>query len=298
MSLSPRACVLALLAVSCMNTTLARADVHYEEKIELFEVGARDGTPEQIWQGIRRWGPTGGDMHSRSVIVGQAGGKVSWKWSYAQGGGGCRVQRSDVFVAVVIRLPDWRYRAFASNEQKAYWDCIESTVTEHENRHAEIWRETGSEIDRAVSRLSASSCGELNAVINATGNRIHADGQARQRTFDVEDGKRGRYERCEALIAPKTAAERRPPPAAIEATPKSETLAVARADAATRSRSGGLPMWLLGAGVVVLSVLSLAGLIVAFRESSTAVGDDAPRSPPVAPSERPRSGRPKPPGSA
>ena len=89
MSISSRACITALLALLSVNTTTTRADVHYEEKTELFEVGARDGTPEQIWQGIRRWGPTGGDMHSRSVIVGQAGGKISWKWSYAQGGNGC-----------------------------------------------------------------------------------------------------------------------------------------------------------------------------------------------------------------
>ncbi len=197
-------------AALILSTALPlRAEVHYREQVETFEIGIRDGTPEDIWTAIRRYGPLVQGKHA----VGSASGQLNWSdLSIARRGGDCRLERHTVGVTVVMTLPEWWRAGRAPDDQRTYWQCIERTVTVHERRHAEIWRETAHAIDRALGRLDDwTPCNELRAAISTTANRLYQEGASRQRAFDDEDGRRRRYQQCPTPAAAADARTRASP---------------------------------------------------------------------------------------
>ncbi len=186
--------LLLLTLVLPLLPLTAQAEVVYRERVETFEIGVRDGLPEDIWTAIRRFGPFIQGKHA----VGSAQGRLKWSGlSIARRGHTCRLEAHTVDVEVVMTLPEWWRARSAPADQLAYWQCIERTVTIHEKRHAEIWRETGEAIDRAFRRFDDwMPCDELRAAIGETGNRLFQEGARRQRVFDDEDRRRRRYEQC------------------------------------------------------------------------------------------------------
>lgn len=271
MTAARRIAVLAaptVVAAMLMPATAA-AEVVYRERVEYFEIGVRDGMPEDIWTAIRRYGPFIQGKHA----VGSAAGRLKWSdLSIARRGHVCRLEAHVVQVEVVMTLPEWWRARNAPDDQLTYWQCIERTVTVHEQRHAEIWRETAEAIDRAFRRLDDwMGCDELRAAIGETGNRLFQEGARRQREFDDADRRRRRYEQC---VRPQTATAR-PLQAPPQGPPRSSSgIAADRHTSASEPTNGldGKSGGMLGGGAGTPQTESVAERDALDGLSSLAAG--------------------------
>ncbi|MBX9926929.1 MAG: DUF922 domain-containing Zn-dependent protease, partial [Hyphomicrobiaceae bacterium] len=152
---------------------------------------------QNLWRAIWRHGPSQG-RGLGSTIVGTAQGTVSYQPQVDRHPQqGCRLTDATVKVHVLITLPEWRRARFAPESEIDYWKCVRGTVTVHELRHAQIWRETAEKLDREFGRLSGwMPCSQLGLEMKASADEIVGAGMRRQRQFDEEDYSRRRYDRC------------------------------------------------------------------------------------------------------
>ena len=196
----------------------AQATLHYEERNETFEIVRPPRTPTSIWQAIRRFGPEAGGAHA----IGTTAAKTSWTRTLQRGPLGCKVKTIDVTMNVALALPTWQGRSRATPELQKYWDCVAKTVSTHEKRHAQIWRDSGHKLDTELSALTDwMPCGQLDEQLKETADRIQSDARGRQAAFDDEDRRRPRYEQCKAeLKKTADATEKKTPGAADDGMPE------------------------------------------------------------------------------
>jgi predicted secreted Zn-dependent protease len=199
-------------AMAAFAAPAAHATLHYEERTEPFEIGAGITDSASLWQAIRRFGPEAGGAHA----IGTAGAKTSWTRTLQRGPLGCKLKTIDVTMNVSLALPTWQGRSRAAPDLQKYWDCVAKTVTTHEKRHAQIWREAGHKLDTELNALTAwLPCGQLDEQLKETADRIQSEARGRQAAFDDEDRRRPRYEQCKAeLKKTADAAETKAPVAA------------------------------------------------------------------------------------
>ena len=174
----------------------AQAALHYDERTETFEIGAA-ADAASISQAIRRFGPEAGRTHAIAATAAQ----TSWTRTLQRGPSGCKVKSIEVTMNVALALPTWQGRSRATPELQKYWDCVAKTVTTHEKRHAQIWRETGHKLDKELGELTDwMPCGQLDEQLKETADRIQSSARGRQSAFDDEERRRPRYEQCKAKL--------------------------------------------------------------------------------------------------
>lgn len=171
----------------------ANAEVVYQERTEKFDIQVFGHTAMAIREAIRLKRPASFDEHT----IGTTMSTMNWSRRAKVSGGECRLEKIEVKLAVAITVPAWPGRDFAPPEQQRHWDCVERTVTVHEHRHAEIWRETAQQMDRAMlTHTQPMACAELDQTLARTYKDIHNRGKQRQAAFDAEEKTNGRYEKC------------------------------------------------------------------------------------------------------
>lgn len=182
---------LAVATVAIVSAAPANAEVAYQDRIEHFELDVMEENPAAIWNNLRRYGPLAG------AAIGAARGRLSWRYKGRCSPKGCVVATARVSVDVTLMLPKWERSRTAAPAIRAYWTCVEETVTTHENRHAAIWRETGERIDRALHAMTDPvPSADFDDRVNEIANRLHREGVRRQAVFDEEDGRKPRYQLC------------------------------------------------------------------------------------------------------
>jgi predicted secreted Zn-dependent protease len=217
----------SLVVLACSGTSNGQAEVRLQERTEYFDIGFVSGDADQLWKGLKRNGP----FTHTGTIVGTTKGHASVTRTVQQTPTGCFLRSADVNVSLIVTLPAWSWRNNAPPEHQAYWDCVERTVTIHENRHVEIWKETAHRINATLQRMTdAMPCAEVTARVSDVFNRQMQDSRGRQATFDADDQKRQRYEACMPVTS---AAQRTAAAAAGPATSARSGMAVA-SEAATR----------------------------------------------------------------
>jgi predicted secreted Zn-dependent protease len=200
---------LASFALGCCVADSSRAEVRLQERTEFFDIGFVSGDPDQLWKGLQRNGPV---THT-GVIVGTTKSNISLSRTIQTTTAGCFVKSADVNLTLLVTLPAWSWRNSAPADHQAYWDCVERTVTVHENRHVGIWKETAQRIDTALNGMTVvQPCAELNARIGEVFGRLMQEGRSRQTAFDADDQKRQRYEKCMPVrsVEPRAAANPKP----------------------------------------------------------------------------------------
>jgi predicted secreted Zn-dependent protease len=188
-----RRLAMALFVLGVCGPHSVRAEVRLRESTEFFDIGFVDGNPDQLWKGLQRNGP----FAHTGIIVGTTKSNASLTRTVQQTAKGCLLKSAEVNMTLLVTLPAWSWRNSAPPEHQAYWDCVERTVTIHENRHVEIWKETAHGIDTTLSELTVPMpCADLNGRVTEVFNLLMQEGRARQATFDADDRKRQRYEKC------------------------------------------------------------------------------------------------------
>lgn len=231
----------------------ALAQLSYEERIERFEIGVREETPAAIWAALNRYGPL---VDGRGAI-GAAQARIRWyDMRTKRSAKGCMLDSAKVHVSVTLILPEWERAWRTSPDMQQYWTCVERTVTTHEQRHAEIWRETGEHIERSLRALAVwMPCDELQLRIEDATNGLYKQGQRRQVEFDAADRRRPRYQLCEAQRGREiVTADRFSPRASAGTVAGTGTPAAMQALA----EDGGLGTTLLNLTIAVLVLLAAA----------------------------------------
>ncbi len=175
----------------------AHADVQYRETVRTYDISGLIETPDDIWKGIRRWGPS--EMWRSGTVVGTARGLVRTKYqSRRNEAGRCSLTDMTVNVEVLIKLPTWDTIGSAPQHLQQYFACVRRTVTVHENRHAQIWYQTGARIAQAsFAELDNVPCKDFSRRASEVYRRVFMEGRHRQAEFDRADAARRRYDRCD-----------------------------------------------------------------------------------------------------
>ena len=70
--------------------------------------------------------------------------------SYATQAGSCRIADAAVTVKVKVILPEWRRPRKADPDVKLFWDTLSADIKRHEERHVEIAKNYGRELENAL----------------------------------------------------------------------------------------------------------------------------------------------------
>jgi predicted secreted Zn-dependent protease len=70
--------------------------------------------------------------------------------SYAQTSNSCRIADAVVTVKVKVILPQWRRPRKADDDVRLFWDTLSADIKRHEERHVEIARNHGRELEDAL----------------------------------------------------------------------------------------------------------------------------------------------------
>ncbi|MEO1264640.1 MAG: DUF922 domain-containing protein [Pseudomonadota bacterium] len=183
-------------AVALSAGTSAHAVVVYDERLHPFDIGANISTRGDIWNAIRRYGPS--EYSSGTVTVGRANWRVGYSYAIEPTRAGtCSFKTLKVDVRVIINIPKWDFASTASQETQDFFACVKRTVTVHEERHADIARRAGERIEAQMRRrLSNTSCDDFKPRAKAVFDSVYKQGAAEQQEFDRRDYAKRRYQAC------------------------------------------------------------------------------------------------------
>lgn len=116
---------------------------------------------------------------------------VRWTYRFAPAGGVCRMQDVRVELRSVTTMPRWVDRERADSVLIRDWDAMLAALRTHENGHRDISYRAAREVQRALERVSAPSCGLIPARANARGQEVLRRYHDRNRRYD-EETQRGR----------------------------------------------------------------------------------------------------------
>ena len=190
-----------------MAVTGASAETRYRDRIEYYDISGNINTRSDVRQAIRTFGP----LVRGKEAIGSARGRIGTSYQFERSRGRCTITDAAVSVNVVMRLPSWDFDRSAKPDVRRYFGCFQRTVTVHEKRHGEIWRETGQAIEAAMYKeLRNLPCKSFKARAKHIYDREYRIGRQRQRSFDKRDYARPRYQRCETGPGPQVAVKASP----------------------------------------------------------------------------------------
>ncbi|HMM63697.1 MAG TPA: DUF922 domain-containing protein [Mesorhizobium sp.] len=170
----PLLCVLVLLAAAFP----ARAAV-LVKTYSYFTIGGR--TLDQIQTELNRRGPavkTTGLRHPGATQM-----RFTTRIGYAQQPDSCRIVSAEVTVRTRVILPRWRPRGKVDPQVKLFWDTLSADIKRHEDRHVEIAKNYGRELEDALKatwpyktcEAAAAKAGTITASILARHDKAQAD---------------------------------------------------------------------------------------------------------------------------
>jgi predicted secreted Zn-dependent protease len=176
-----------------------------------------------------------GPMHGRSRAYANIVAVPEYSGQLVQGRT-CRLENFQVSGTFTMTLPRLADGVRLSGDLKARWNSFKNFVRRHEEGHRAIWIDTMKKAQGRISRLSAATCPQLQAKIDAVFQEEWRAGERRQDAFDRADQQNlARH----PLIQAANSARRK-----MRATPAASTRAVSAPGAHSTTpramRRGGL----------------------------------------------------------
>jgi predicted secreted Zn-dependent protease len=97
---------------------------------------------------------------------------ISWRYTYREAGGVCRIDTVTTDVKVTMTLPEWRDERTAPEQLRKRWSAYVTALTAHEMGHRNNGLEAAREIDSGIGAMTHTSCNALGNAANALGNQI------------------------------------------------------------------------------------------------------------------------------
>jgi predicted secreted Zn-dependent protease len=139
-------------------------------------------TVAELRDAIRRLGPQEQGQAADALTVWD----LEWTYAERRSGDGCALRDIRVSLSVTMTLPRWDAPADAPAPLVAAWRQYLDHVKIHEAGHRAIAEQYAHRLLSALTRLRAGSCDAVWDAASRTAARVNAEGQARNRAYDVE----------------------------------------------------------------------------------------------------------------
>ncbi len=108
---------------------------------------------------------------------------------YADEGKSCRIASAVVTTKVHVILPRWHPRGRTDKDVRIFWDTLAADIKRHEERHVEIAKQYGSELEKALLAIDRQDTCQLAAAkAKEVTARVLSDHDRAQAEFDRVEG--------------------------------------------------------------------------------------------------------------
>lgn len=108
---------------------------------------------------------------------------------YADQSGSCRIVSAVVTVKVKVILPRWHQRGRTDKDVRIFWDTLAADIKRHEERHVEIAKNHGRELENALLAIDRQdNCKDAAAKAKEVTARILSKHDRAQAQFDRVEG--------------------------------------------------------------------------------------------------------------
>lgn len=108
---------------------------------------------------------------------------------YADQPGSCRIVSAVVTVKARVILPRWRQRGRTDRDVRIFWDTLAADIKRHEERHVEIAKNHGRQLEQALLAIDRQdNCKDAAAKAKDVTARILAGHDRAQVQFDKVEG--------------------------------------------------------------------------------------------------------------
>ena len=108
---------------------------------------------------------------------------------YADEGKSCRIASAVVTTEVHVILPRWHPRGRTDKDVRIFWDTLAADIKRHEERHVEIAKQYGSELEKALLAIDRQDTCQLAAAkAKEVTARVLSDHDRAQAEFDRVEG--------------------------------------------------------------------------------------------------------------
>ncbi|WP_315920102.1 DUF922 domain-containing Zn-dependent protease [Mesorhizobium sp. SP-1A] len=170
----PLLCIFALMTVAYPAEALTLV-----KSYSYFNTGGR--TLDQIQDELTTRGPqvkTTGLRHPGATQM-----KFTTRVGYSQQPDSCRIVSADVTVKTHVILPRWRPRGKVGPDVRFFWDTLSADIKRHEERHVEIAKNYGRELENALKatwpqktcEAAAAKARQISAAVLARHDKAQAD---------------------------------------------------------------------------------------------------------------------------
>jgi len=135
-----------LCALLLAMTAVPAGAANLVKTYSYFSIGG--STLEDIEKQLSKHGPQVKSTGSRHPGATQMA--FTTRISYATQAGSCRIADAAVTVKVKVILPEWRRPRKADPDVKLFWDTLSADIKRHEERHVEIAKNYGRELENAL----------------------------------------------------------------------------------------------------------------------------------------------------
>jgi len=105
----------------------------------------------------------------------------------------------EIKTSIAITVPQWDPTSEAEDRLKQRWQLYEAALLAHEDGHKRIALAAAKEIKTRLKKLKpASTCAQLEAVINRTANKVIEEFRQREKVYD----ERTNHGRAEGAVFP------------------------------------------------------------------------------------------------
>jgi predicted secreted Zn-dependent protease len=136
----------------------------------------------ELRDAIRRLGPQEQGQSADALTVWD----LEWTYGERPGAGACALRDVRVTLTVTMTLPRWDPPADAPARLIAAWREYLDHVKLHEAGHRAIAEQYAHRLLAALTELRAATCDAVWDAASRTAARVNAEGQARNRAYDVE----------------------------------------------------------------------------------------------------------------
>lgn len=189
-----------LAAAVCLAATAASADVKVKTKVVNYTISGKTG--DALLDQMDRRGPKHGFL---TRAIAQTGYSVDWAVDWREKAGACRVANVEATLSITYNYP--KIAGSLPPDVARRWARFMTGVRKHEETHGRIARQMLTAAEKSVAGLSTRNdrgCRKTQAEVKKRVERIYAEYEARQRTFDrIEHSDGGNVEKLVLRLAGK-----------------------------------------------------------------------------------------------
>ncbi|OLD04188.1 MAG: hypothetical protein AUI99_03410 [Gemmatimonadetes bacterium 13_1_40CM_3_69_22] len=131
---------------------------------------------------MHRLGPRDGDAARDALTV----WTIDWTYAEARTADGCGLRDVKVTLTLSTTLPRWVPAAGTPAHVVDSWKTYFQHVRQHEAGHRAIAEQNARDLLAALSSMRAATCQQVMDAASRTGERIVAEGRAKNRAYDVQ----------------------------------------------------------------------------------------------------------------